>query len=74
MIQTFSVKTSTQTEFIDVTRSVREAVKKTGKLPLNGTRKIKTASNQSTTTLIVEMTKYGTSLPIKNSALLTVAL
>jgi secondary thiamine-phosphate synthase enzyme len=30
MIQTFSVKTSTQTEFIDITRSVQEAVKKTG--------------------------------------------
>ena len=30
MIQTFEVKTSTQTEFMDVTRSVQEAVKKTG--------------------------------------------
>jgi len=30
MIQSFPVKTSTQTEFIDVTRSVQEAVKKTG--------------------------------------------
>ena len=30
MIQTFPVKTSTQTEFIDITRSVQEAVKKTG--------------------------------------------
>ena len=29
-IQTFQVRTSTQTEFIDVTRSVQEAVKKTG--------------------------------------------
>jgi hypothetical protein len=28
MIQTFQVRTSTQTEFIDVTRSVQEAVKK----------------------------------------------
>jgi secondary thiamine-phosphate synthase enzyme len=30
MMQTFQVKTSTQTEFIDITRSVHEAVKKTG--------------------------------------------
>jgi secondary thiamine-phosphate synthase enzyme len=30
MIQTFQVKTSTQTEFMDITRSVQEAVKKTG--------------------------------------------
>jgi secondary thiamine-phosphate synthase enzyme len=30
MIQTFQVRTSTQTEFIDITRSVREAVRKTG--------------------------------------------
>jgi secondary thiamine-phosphate synthase enzyme len=30
MIQSFPVKTSTQTEFIDVTLSVQEAVKKTG--------------------------------------------
>jgi len=30
MIQTFQVRTSTQTEFIDITRSVQEAVKKTG--------------------------------------------
>ena len=30
MIQTFQVRTSAQTEFIDVTRSVQEAVKKTG--------------------------------------------
>jgi secondary thiamine-phosphate synthase enzyme len=30
MIQTFQVTTSTQTEFIDITRSVYEAVKKTG--------------------------------------------
>jgi secondary thiamine-phosphate synthase enzyme len=30
MIQTFQVKTSIQTEFIDITRSVQEAVKKTG--------------------------------------------
>jgi secondary thiamine-phosphate synthase enzyme len=30
IIQTFQVRTSTQTEFIDITRSVREAVKKTG--------------------------------------------
>ncbi len=30
MIQTFHVKTSTQTEFVDITRSVQEAVKKTG--------------------------------------------
>ncbi len=30
MIQTFQVATSTQTEFIDITRSVQEAVKKTG--------------------------------------------
>ena len=29
-MQTFQVKTSTQTEFIDITRSVQEAVKKTG--------------------------------------------
>ena len=29
MIQTFQVRTSTQTEFIDITRSVQEAVKKT---------------------------------------------
>ena len=29
-IQTFQIKTSTQTELIDVTRSVQEAVKKTG--------------------------------------------
>jgi secondary thiamine-phosphate synthase enzyme len=30
IIQTFQVRTSTQTEFIDITSSVREAVKKTG--------------------------------------------
>lgn len=30
MMQTFPVKTSTQTEFIDITRSVQEAVKKIG--------------------------------------------
>ena len=30
MIQTFQVKTSKQTEFIDITRSVQEAIKKTG--------------------------------------------
>jgi secondary thiamine-phosphate synthase enzyme len=30
MIQMFQVRTSTQTEFIDITRSVQEAVKKTG--------------------------------------------
>jgi secondary thiamine-phosphate synthase enzyme len=30
MIQTFQVKTTTQTEFIDITHSVREAVQKTG--------------------------------------------
>ena len=30
MMQTFQVRTSAQTEFIDVTRSVQEAVKKTG--------------------------------------------
>ncbi len=30
MIQTFKVKTSKQTEFIDITRSVQEEVKKTG--------------------------------------------
>ena len=30
MIQTFPVKTSTQTEFIDITRSVQESVKKIG--------------------------------------------
>jgi secondary thiamine-phosphate synthase enzyme len=30
MIQTFQVRTSTQTEFIDITQSVQEAVKKTG--------------------------------------------
>jgi secondary thiamine-phosphate synthase enzyme len=30
MIQTFPVKTSTQIEFIDITRSVQEAVKKGG--------------------------------------------
>jgi secondary thiamine-phosphate synthase enzyme len=30
MIQTFQVKTSTQMEFVDITRSVQEAVKKTG--------------------------------------------
>ena len=30
MMQIFQVKTSTQTEFIDITRSVQEAVKKTG--------------------------------------------
>jgi len=30
MIQTFQVTTSTQTEFIDITRSVYEAIKKTG--------------------------------------------
>ena len=30
MIQTFQVRTSIQTEFIDITRSVQEAVKKTG--------------------------------------------
>lgn len=29
-MQTFQVRTSTQTEFIDVTRSVQEAVRKTG--------------------------------------------
>ena len=29
-MQTFQVRTSTQTEFIDVTRSVQEAVKETG--------------------------------------------
>ena len=30
MIETFPVKTSTQTEFIDITHSVQEAVKKAG--------------------------------------------
>jgi secondary thiamine-phosphate synthase enzyme len=30
MMQTFQVRTSAQTEFIDITRSVQEAVKKTG--------------------------------------------
>jgi len=30
MVQIFEVRTSTQTEFIDITRSVQEAVKKTG--------------------------------------------
>ena len=30
MIQTFQVRTSTQTEFVDITPSVQEAVKKTG--------------------------------------------
>jgi secondary thiamine-phosphate synthase enzyme len=30
MIQTFQVRTSAQTEFIDITRSVQEAVRKTG--------------------------------------------
>jgi secondary thiamine-phosphate synthase enzyme len=30
IIQTFQVRTSTQTEFIDITRSVQEALKKTG--------------------------------------------
>ena len=30
MVQTFQVRTSNQTEFIDITRSVQEAVKKTG--------------------------------------------
>jgi secondary thiamine-phosphate synthase enzyme len=30
MIQTFQVRTSKKTEFIDITRSVQEAVKKTG--------------------------------------------
>lgn len=30
MIQTFQVKTSAQTEFLDITRSVQEAVRKTG--------------------------------------------
>ena len=30
MIQTFEVKTTTQTEFIDITHSVQEAVQKTG--------------------------------------------
>ena len=30
MIQTFQVRTSTQTEFIDITRSVQEAVQKSG--------------------------------------------
>jgi len=30
MMQTFKVRTSVQTEFIDVTRSVQEALKKTG--------------------------------------------
>ena len=30
MTQTFQVRTSTQTEFVDITRSVQEAVKKTG--------------------------------------------
>ncbi len=30
MVQTFQVRTSAQTEFIDITRSVREAVKKAG--------------------------------------------
>jgi secondary thiamine-phosphate synthase enzyme len=30
MMQTFQLRTSTQTEFVDITRSVQEAVKKTG--------------------------------------------
>ena len=30
MIQTFQVRTSKKTEFVDITRSVQEAVKKTG--------------------------------------------
>ena len=30
MVQTFQVRTSIQSEFIDITRSVQEAVKKTG--------------------------------------------
>ena len=30
MMQTFQVRTSNQTEFVDITRSVQEAVKKTG--------------------------------------------
>ena len=30
MIQTFQVRSSTQNEFIDITRSIREAVQKTG--------------------------------------------
>jgi secondary thiamine-phosphate synthase enzyme len=30
MVQTFEVRTSSQTELIDITRSVQEAVKKTG--------------------------------------------
>ena len=30
MIQTFQVRTSKQTEFIDITQSIQEAVKKTG--------------------------------------------
>jgi secondary thiamine-phosphate synthase enzyme len=30
MIQTFHVRTSTQTEFVDITRSVQEAVRKIG--------------------------------------------
>jgi len=30
MMQTFQVRTSSQTEFVDITRSVQEAVKKTG--------------------------------------------
>ncbi|HMK50997.1 MAG TPA: secondary thiamine-phosphate synthase enzyme YjbQ [Thermodesulfobacteriota bacterium] len=30
MMQTFQVRTSSQSEFIDITRSVQEAVKKTG--------------------------------------------
>lgn len=30
MMQTFQVRTSAQTEFIDITRSVQEAVQKTG--------------------------------------------
>jgi secondary thiamine-phosphate synthase enzyme len=30
MIQTFEVRTSSQTEFIDITRSVQEVLKKTG--------------------------------------------
>lgn len=30
MMQIFEVRTSTQTEFIDITRSIQEAVKKTG--------------------------------------------
>ena len=30
MIQTFQVRTSSQTEFLDITRSVQEVVKKTG--------------------------------------------